>query len=159
MKKLLLLALVLTTSLGYAQEMKLPDDKKKKYAKEKEEVKKEELNTVRTVETERREQAAKVEEKKEGAPLANYCIIRETGSSEHRKFVVEIENDFSGMERVSDEDRVKLKEMMSVTTNVQYKTAIQALNALAVQGYRVSSTLTYQSGENVVKEYIMLKTE
>jgi hypothetical protein len=157
MKKLLLLALVLTTSLGYAQEMKLPDDKKKKYAKE--EVKKEEVNTVRTVETERREQVAKVDEKKEGAPIANYCIIRESGNAEHKKFVVEVENDFSAMERVSDENRVKLKEMMGATTNVQYKTAIQALNALAVQGYRVSSTLTYQSGENIVKEYIMLRTE
>lgn len=154
MKKLLVIALAMIASYGYAQEMRLPDDKKKKYVKE-EKVQPEkpaEPATGRTIPAESRERAK--EENSKASKIVNYCIIRES-VYEGGKFIIEVESDMSSLENNREVDTVDLKRLLEVTQNQKYKTALMAMNQLAQTGYRLTATSVYQGEKGLIKEYYM----
>jgi hypothetical protein len=145
----------LIASYGYAQEMRLPDDKKKKYVKE-EKVQPEkpaEPTTGRTIPTESRERV-KEDGNKPDSKVVNYCIVRET-LYEGGKAVIDIESDMSSLENNREVNPAEYKYLIEVTQNQKYKTALMAMNQLAQKGYRLSSTSVYQGEKGLVKEYIM----
>lgn len=152
MKKLLIITLAMIASYGYAQEMRLPDDKKKKYVKE-EPKKTEKPVDAQTVPPQSRERVA--EESKEQSSIVNYCIVREMiledGSS-----TVEVETEMSTLEKSRDTDPAAVKKLIQATQGVKYKTALQGINSLALHGYRLSNTSTYQSPKGLIKEYILI---
>ena len=139
-------------SYGYAQEMRLPDDKKKKYVKE-EPKKTDKPVDAQTVPPQSRERVA--EESKEQSPIVNYCIVREM-IMEDGNWVIEVETEMSTLEKYQEADPVAVKKLMSATRDVKYKTALQAINSLTLYGYRLSSTNAYQSPKYLAKEYIMI---
>jgi hypothetical protein len=155
MKKLLIITLAMFASYGYAQEMRLPDDKKKKYVKE-EPKKTEKPVDAQTVPPQSRERVAEGrEESKEQSSIVNYCIVREM-IMEDGSSIIDVETETSTLEKNRDADPAAVKKLMSATRDVKYKTALQAINALALHGYRVSSTNAYQSPKYLAKEYIMI---
>jgi len=155
MKKLLIIAMAMIASYGYAQEMRLPDDKKKKYVKE-EPKKTEKPVDAQTVPPQSRERVAEGrEESNAQSSIVNYCIIREMifedGSSN-----IEVETEMSTLEKSRDADPAAVKKLMQATQGVKYKTALQGINSLALHGYRLSNTSTYQSPKGLIKEYILI---
>jgi hypothetical protein len=156
MKKLILLAFVLAASTSFAQEMKLPDDKKKDYVKE--DKKKSNDKTTQTTATAQREDATKTV-KSTGAELVNYCIVREYNDEEIKKYAVEVVSDYSALSASRDIDPMKIKELAIATEPRRYKTAIEAINTLAMQGFKLTSSNSYVTGSMAIKEYIMIKSD
>lgn len=157
MKKLILLVFVLTASAGFAQEMKMPDDKKKSYVKE--DKKKTDEKSAITTSAAKRDESAGTEQKSIGTELVSYCIVKEWSNEEYKKQSLEILTDVTALSKSRDVDPVKIKELSKSTQSIIFKTAIEAINTLALQGYRITSSHSYVSGSDVVKEYVMIKTD
>jgi hypothetical protein len=159
MKKLLVVALAMIASYGYAQEMRLPDDKKKKYVKEEkaQDQKTVEAATSRSVAVAPQERV-KDDGSKKPSKIITYCIVRES-IYEGGKSTIEVETEMSSLLKNKDVDQSTVKELMNITQNQQYKTALSAINQLALSGFRVTNTVVVPGEKGLIKEYIMVSGE
>ena len=164
MKKIMLSVLVLWATGAVCQEIKMPDDKRKEYVKERpvnsidaQTQQREEAARKRQIEAQqRRETGARSTMKQSGKSI--YCMIRETSSADNKKSAVEIVTHSiysQNAKEMMEGNRENAKALLLPTTEEDYKTGLDAVNNFSNHGWSMNQSHVYTIKESVVREYLM----
>lgn len=161
MKKLLLSLFILSAAGAYAQEIRMPEEKRKEYVKE-QESKKTSTNSRTSQADEERKRRALEEQKKAALANANatadkmlYCIIQESrsmGESDSRvRVITDQEFEFS----VKEAGEKNKSAMGLALEKKKYTSALQALNNFSKNGWELVNTNVYAEKSIITHEYLI----
>lgn len=166
MKKLLMLVLVLWAAGAYSQEIRMPDEKRKDYVKERETNKSptdSKTTQQRDSDAERKKQAELARKQRAEEIKANqtakgnsvYCIIREMSNLKeaNTKVTILVEEKFEGHVKRMDDDTQK--QMMTAIQKRAYASGLDALSAFTQSNWSLVETSVYSWQEMAVREYLM----
>lgn len=161
MKKLLLSLFILIAAGSYAQEIRMPEEKRKEYVKE-QESKKASTNSRASQADEERKRRALEERKKAAMAKADatagnmiYCIVQETrsmGESDSRvRVITDQEFEFS----VKEAGEKNKSALGLALEKKRYISALQALNNFSKNGWELVNTSVYTEKSTITHEYLM----
>lgn len=161
MKKLLLSLFILSAASTYAQEIRMPEEKRKEYVKEQDAQKASSTMNAAEINEERRKLA--LEKRKKAAMMKAdlnsvrkiYCIIKETRSMGENNNQVKVITDRE-FETLAKEAGEKNKSAIGVALEKQkYASALQALNYFSKNGWELISTNVYAEKSLITHEYLV----
>lgn len=161
MKKLLLSLFIMSAAGTYAQEIRMPEEKRKEYVKEQEAQKLSSAKESGQTVEERKRRA--LEERKKAAMMKSalnsnrkiYCIIQEQRNMGENDVHVKV---------VTDKDfELSIKEAGPTHASVigvalqkqKYTSALQALNNFSKNGWELISTNVYSEKSLITHEYLV----
>jgi len=165
MKKLLLIMMVLGATAGYSQEIRVPDDKREQYQKEKEqrpEVSAQDQKRMDEAAAKRKEAAERQRREQmaanpRGVSRANvYSIIQEIstpGKPGKEQVIVMIGS--NAEQNMKNLDERTLERMKVSMQSIDFKTGLDALNHYTAAGWSLENTTVYSTNGQTVREYMI----
>lgn len=160
MKKLLLSLFILSAAGTYAQEIRMPEEKRKEYVKEQER-KKASSSQLNSQTDEERRQA--LEERKKAAMASSesraggkiYCIIKETRSMGEADTRVSVITDREFEMSVKEAGEKNKSALGIALEKKKYTSALQALNNFSKSGWELVNTSVYTEKSFITHEYLV----
>lgn len=161
MKKLLLSLFILSAAGTYAQEIRMPEEKRKEYVKEQES--KKATTSQRDTETDEERKRRALEERKKAAMMNEqstsgskiFCIIQEMrsmGENDTRVSVITDREFELSVKQAGEKNRLALGLALE---KKKYTSALQALNNFSKNGWELINTTVYTEKSFVIHEYLV----
>lgn len=160
MKKLLFAVVLLSATSVYSQEIRVPDEKREQYVKERENkavLSEEDQKAREEAYRKRKEEALRQQEGRPANTVKEiYCIIQEISvPTKPGKAQVNILRSSNYEEQLKNLDLRKQPNMKETIVNDDYVSGMDALNRYIQLGWTLEHTTVYTSGDQTVREYLM----
>lgn len=160
MKKLLFAVVLLSATSVYSQEIRVPDDKREQYVKERENkavLSEEDQKAREEAYRKRKEEAMRQQQGRPATAVSEiYCIIQEISvPTKPGKAQVNILRSSDYLEQLKNLDMRKQPNMKESISTDDFVSGMDALNKYIQLGWKLEHTTVYPSGDQIVREYLM----
>lgn len=163
MKKILMSLLVLWATGAFAQEIRMPEEKRKDYVEERAPTTVSEAEQMNEAEERRRKAAiarrrAQYGQMKQVSSSSDkvYCTVHELASVNGRTKEVRILTPENLSKYISKADKEVQQQIGTAVQKVRYPTALDALSALSGDGWVVESTNVVMNPDMLLREYLLV---